>query len=73
MAIQRSVVGTIPFGSPTNSDETLATLHQPKMVSFLILSFKLILQIFLRHFIWETINICSRSTIFLAEHVAISG
>ena len=34
--------------------ETLAALHQPNMISFLILSFKLTewhLQIFLRHFI----------------------
>ena len=29
------------------------------MISFLILSFKLTLQIFLRHFIWKTSSLCS--------------
>ena len=41
--------------------ETLSTLHQlqPSMTSFLILSFKLTLQIFLRHFIWKTSSLCN--------------
>ena len=38
--------------------ETLVILRQPKMASFLILSFKLTLQIFLRHFIWKTSSLC---------------